>query len=130
MAERSLSYHRFPSLSSTFFDFFQNLFRARSLVGLSLESLVSLSRLPAFVKPFFRFSWKTFFLLSKPTAPSATARLIYHVPSPLSSPFFKKFEIFPKFPFSHHGPLIQEHISHTFSQETGFTMWIFSIYFY
>ena len=54
-SEAWLSYHIFLALSSTFFDSFQNLFLTQPLSRLSLESLITLPQLPAFVKPFFRF---------------------------------------------------------------------------
>ena len=54
-SEAWISYHISLALSSTFFDSFQNLFRTQPLSRLSLESLITLPQLPAFVKPFFRF---------------------------------------------------------------------------
>ena len=87
-----LSYHNSFCLSSTFFDFFQNLFRTGLAVGLSFDSLIMLPHLPDFVKPFFRFSRKTFSGLPVQPRPSATARLIYHAKPRLSTPFFKKIE--------------------------------------
>lgn len=130
-AEHSLSYHRSFGLSSTFFDFFQNLFSYPARRSLPLGSLDILPHLPCFVKYFFRFFSKSFsystavapfareldyfttascfcqalFSLStklfskalERTRLSATARLIYHTPAPLSIPFCKKFETSPRF---------------------------------
>ena len=89
-----LSYHRRFCLSSTFFDFFQNLFRTGPAAGLSFDSLIMLPHLPDFVKPFFRFSRKTFSALPVQPRPSATARLIYHSQPRLSTTFLQFFQVF------------------------------------
>ena len=89
-----LSYHRRFRLSSTFFDFFQNLFRTGLPEGLSFDSSITLPQLPDFVKPFFRFSQESFASFLFQPRPSATARLIYHFSPALSSAFCHFFKFF------------------------------------
>ena len=55
VAEHSLSYHNFSALSSTFFDFFQNLFRAHSALGAASEALLSYHTLANLSSTFFNF---------------------------------------------------------------------------
>ena len=83
-----------PVCQVLFSTFFKVFFVPDSPSGLSLESLTILPQLPAFVKPFFRFSRNLFLKLPSQPRPSATARLIYQIPHTLSIPFSIFFEIF------------------------------------
>ena len=88
VAEHLLSYHTFSSLSSTFFDFFQNLFRTRLLVfGLArkLDYFTTLSR--ACQALFSTFS-NLFSCRSLIFCLRLRAWLFYHAFSGLSSTFF------------------------------------------
>lgn len=92
-SEAWLSYHISLALSSTFFDSFQNLFRTQPLSRLSLESLITLPQLPAFVKPFFRFP-QNFFQSPGPRTPLGDSSPNISYSRPLVNTFFPVFSCF------------------------------------
>ena len=155
VAEHSLSYHRSFGLSSTFFDFFQNLFfvpGSPEPVARKLGYSTTSSR--ACQVLFSTFS-KIFFVLTRRRASRSKAWLVYHSSQLLSSPFFTFLKTFFKasipaplavtarllyqispalsIPFLKFFPLFSEypflqHYLHYFSHNAGFTMPLFSIY--
>ena len=86
-----LFYHTLLNLSSTFFDSFESFFLPDRSFRFRFESLIILSRFLRFVKYFFPFLPLFLFLDSPASAPWLTARLIYQILPPLSTPFLKNF---------------------------------------
>ena len=68
VAEHLLSYHTFLSLSSTFFDFFQNLFRTRSLVFGLARKLDYFTTLSWACQALFSTFFKIFFRAARPSS--------------------------------------------------------------
>ena len=87
-----LSYHKSFRLSSTFFDFFQNLFSYPAPEELLARKLNYLTTASSLCQALFSNFFEKLFQAFPSTDLSATARLIYQIIPPLSTPFLVFFE--------------------------------------
>ena len=101
-AERLLSYHTLLNLSSTFFNFFRNLF-SRSLRPFFMLSkkLLHYTRFAFACQVLFRFLSKSFPLSAVVLPYRQTAQLVYQTLPDLSSLFFDPFKSFFRRPLPH-----------------------------
>ena len=93
-SEAWLSYHISLALSSTFFRFFSKSFSYSTAVAPFARELDYFTTASCFCQALFSLSTKLFSKALEHTRLSATARLIYHTPAPLSIPFFLFFHVF------------------------------------
>jgi len=100
-----------------FFRLFSKSFFVPDSLGPLARKLSYLTTASRVCQPLFSLFSKLFSKALFPSAPSATARLIYQIPPLLSTPFSIFFQF-----------LLLQHILHCFPHNIGFTVPFFSVY--